>query len=57
MIKGVIFDLDGVIIDSPKIYFKVMKEGLNFSKALEKYCTLFSSLKKQQQVHFVFLQK
>ena len=28
MIKGVIFDLDGVIVDSPNIYFKVMKEFL-----------------------------
>ncbi len=28
MIKGVVFDLDGVLIDSPKIYFKVMKDFL-----------------------------
>ena len=28
MIRGVVFDLDGVIVDSPKIYFKVMKNFL-----------------------------
>ncbi len=28
MIKGVVFDLDGVIVDSPKIYFRVMKNFL-----------------------------
>src|SRR3989338_4220943 len=28
MIRGVVFDLDGVIVDSPKIYFRVMKNFL-----------------------------
>lgn len=28
MIKGVVFDLDGVLVDSPKIYFKIMKKFL-----------------------------
>ncbi len=37
MIKGVIFDFDGVLIDSPKIYFKTMnsflqKHKLNLSR-------------------------
>lgn len=46
MIKGVVFDLDGVIVDSPKIYFKVMKGFL------KKHCLHITDLEVMKLITF-----
>ena len=42
MIQTVIFDMDGVIIDSEPVYFKIDKqmfEELNIAVSFEEHCT------------------
>ena len=59
MIKLVIFDLDGVLLDSKKLHFDTLNEALGpeFSISWEEHLSKFDGLKTEQKLHLLTQEK